>query len=177
VIGSGGTVTVIPEAGREAYAGVTRNGVVSRNFRQHKASFRFAAVARPVMIDGRPAQQPIAASLQSTGKAQLYIQFRFNSTELDESAASTLEELRDTLNATPGLRLRLVGHTDSVGTPDYNRGLSLRRAQSVMQWLTMHGVTQSRLAVDGKGPDQPVADNATDEGRALNRRVEAARVQ
>jgi outer membrane protein OmpA-like peptidoglycan-associated protein len=170
-------VTVIPEAGRNAYAGVTRNGVTSYNNGSADSSFRFAMAARPVMIGDKPAQQPIAATIQATGQVQLYIQFRFNSADLDESAAPTLMELRDALNAAPNLRLMLVGHTDAIGTPHYNKGLSFRRAQSVMSWLTAQGVPPNRLAVDGKGQDQPVADNGSDAGRALNRRVQALRIQ
>jgi outer membrane protein OmpA-like peptidoglycan-associated protein len=178
VIGrAGGSVTVIPEPGRNAYPGVTRNGIESMNARAKDASFRFAAPERPVVIDGKPAQQPIAATIQSTGQVQLYIRFRFNSADLDVDAAPTLMELRDALNGTPNLRLTLIGHTDSIGTPPYNRTLSLRRAQSVMTWLVRQGVLPARLAIDGKGQDQPIADNGTDEGRALNRRVQALRVR
>jgi outer membrane protein OmpA-like peptidoglycan-associated protein len=174
---SGGTVTVVPEAGRAAYPGVTRNGVSSSNHGSFRNSFRFAAAARPVVIDNRPAQQPIAASIQATGQVQLYIQFRFNSADLDVDAGPTLMELREALNASPGLRLTLIGHTDSTGTPHYNRTLSQRRAQAVVAWLVAKGVPAARLAVDGKGQDQPIADNGTDEGRALNRRVQAMRAE
>jgi outer membrane protein OmpA-like peptidoglycan-associated protein len=174
---SGGAVTVLPEAGRQAYPGVTRNGVSSSNHGAYRSSFRFAAAVQPVMIDNKPAQQPIAATIQATGQVQLYIQFRFNSAELDVDAAPTLMELREALNASPSLRLMLIGHTDSIGTPQYNRPLSYRRAQSVMGWLVAKGVSPTRLAVDGKGQDQPIADNGSDEGRALNRRVQALRVQ
>jgi outer membrane protein OmpA-like peptidoglycan-associated protein len=174
---NGGSVTVIPELGRNAYPGVTRNGVRSSNYGAHPSSFRFAAATQPVMINQQPTQQPIAATIQATGQVQLYIQFRFNSAELDEAALPTLSELRDTLTSTPGLRLTLVGHTDAVGTQQYNQALSLRRAQSVMRWLTTQGVTSTRLASEGKGQDQPIADNDTDSGRALNRRVQALRLQ
>src|SRR5262249_31593629 len=129
-----------------------------------------------VMVDEKPAQQPIAATIQATGQVQLYIQFRFDSAELDASAASILVELRDALNAVPSLRLMLFGHTDAVGTPQYNLALSLRRAQSVVNWLIANGVTSTRLAAYGKGQDEPIADNNTDAGRALNRRVQALRV-
>jgi outer membrane protein OmpA-like peptidoglycan-associated protein len=71
----------------------------------------------------------------------------------------------------------LVGHTDAIGTPPYNKSLSYRRAQSVMKWLIAQGIAAGRLAVDGKGQEQPIADNSTDAGRAVNRRVQAVRVQ
>jgi outer membrane protein OmpA-like peptidoglycan-associated protein len=120
---------------------------------------------------------PIAATIQNRGEVTLYIQFRFNSSDLDVDAASTLMELRDALNGAPNLRLMLVGHTDAIGTPQYNKSLSLRRAQSVMTWLIAQNVPPGRLAVDGKGQEQPLADNNTDAGRAVNRRVQAIRIQ
>jgi outer membrane protein OmpA-like peptidoglycan-associated protein len=174
---NGGAVTAIPEPGRGSYAGVTRNGVQSINYGAYASSFRFAAPKQPVMIGDRPAQQAVATTLQATGQVQLYVQFRFNSAELDPSATPTLGELRDALNATPGLNLKLVGHTDAVGTPQYNQALSLRRAQSVMNWLAANGITSSRLSAFGKGRDEPIADNNTETGRALNRRVQAIRAQ
>jgi outer membrane protein OmpA-like peptidoglycan-associated protein len=178
VVGAnGGTVTVVPEPGRNAYPGVTRNGVRSENWGSANNSFRFAAAAQPVIIGNEPAQRPIAATIEETGQVQLYIRFRFDSAELDQAAGSTLTELRDALNANPELGLMLVGHTDAVGTRPYNWELSRRRAQAVMTWLVERGITPARLAVDGKGYDQPIADNATDTGRALNRRVQAIRVR
>jgi outer membrane protein OmpA-like peptidoglycan-associated protein len=92
-------------------------------------------------------------------------------------AALTLMELRDALNAAPNLRLMLVGHTDAIGTPQYNKPLSFRRAQSVMPWLIAQNIAPGRLAVDGKGQEQPLAENNTDAGRAVNRRVQAIRIQ
>lgn len=68
--------------------------------------------------------------------------------------------------------LRVTGHTDSTGSDSYNQQLSEQRAQSVADNLMSHGVENLRLYVQGMGEKQPVADNATPEGRAANRRVE-----
>lgn len=68
-------------------------------------------------------------------------------------------------------RLRLEGHTDSYGTPEYNRDLSLRRAKSVAAVLVEAGMQEDRLVVIGRGMDRPVADNSTASGRQQNRRV------
>ena len=66
----------------------------------------------------------------------------------------------------------MVGHTDSTGNPNYNLTLSQKRAQSVASYLTDRGVARNRLSAEGRGQNQPVADNATEAGRAQNRRVE-----
>jgi outer membrane protein OmpA-like peptidoglycan-associated protein len=64
-----------------------------------------------------------------------------------------------------------------VGNDTYNQGLSQRRAESVTNYLTNRGVSPGRLQAKGYGESQPVADNSTDEGRALNRRVELSPVE
>jgi len=167
---SGGTVTVIPEAGRKAYAGVTRNGISSSNFGQYSSSFRFAMPDAPV-------QQPIASSLKQTGEVQIYIRFRLNSAEIDPEAGPVLEELLATLRADPSLKLALIGHTDAVGSPESNMILSSRRSEAVGAWLVSRQVQPSRLTMEGKGLSQPIADNTSEIGRAINRRVQVKRIQ
>jgi outer membrane protein OmpA-like peptidoglycan-associated protein len=68
--------------------------------------------------------------------------------------------------------VRIEGHTDATGPDAYNQGLSQRRAKSVLNYLVGKGVASSRLQSVGLGESQPVASNATREGRALNRRVD-----
>jgi outer membrane protein OmpA-like peptidoglycan-associated protein len=80
------------------------------------------------------------------------------------------------LNADAGLKLRVEGHTDNVGGKAANQALSDQRAAAVVAWLASHGVTKARLAAQGFGDTKPVADNATEEGRAKNRRVELVRM-
>ncbi|WP_300617893.1 OmpA family protein [Dokdonella sp.] len=84
-----------------------------------------------------------------------------------------LDQAIDALNRYPEIKVELDGHTDSVGTDQYNQGLSERRAQIVADYLTSHGVDSSRIvAVKGFGESQPIDTNATKEGRARNRRTE-----
>jgi OOP family OmpA-OmpF porin len=66
----------------------------------------------------------------------------------------------------------VIGHTDSVGSDEYNQELSQKRASSVAEYLLSQGVTPSKVTSEGKGESEPVADNETEEGRAQNRRVE-----
>jgi len=85
--------------------------------------------------------------------------------EVLDSVAQVLYKFGDT-------RLVVSGHTDSTGSADYNYGLSERRARSVSNYLAGQGVDQGRLLVQGMGPDRPIASNASEGGRAQNRRVE-----
>jgi OOP family OmpA-OmpF porin len=79
----------------------------------------------------------------------------------------------DTLKRYPDVHVTVAGYTDSVGKPAYNQALSERRAQIVYDYLTSHGIDASRLEGPiGHGADNPIGDNATDAGRAQNRRVE-----
>ena len=81
------------------------------------------------------------------------------------------------LKANSDLRIEVQGHTDSTGAAERNRELSLERAQSVAAALRLYGVEASRLVPRGFGPDQPVADNAPEEGRQQNRHVELVRIE
>lgn len=84
-----------------------------------------------------------------------------------------LDQAIDALNRYPEIKVELDGHTDSIGTDQYNQGLSERRAQIVADYLTSHGIDSSRItAVKGFGESQPIDTNATKEGRARNRRTE-----
>jgi len=83
-----------------------------------------------------------------------------------------LDEVAVVFEKNPGLRVRIEGHTDNVGTAAYNMKLSLRRANSVMNYLMKKGVAKDRLSAEGYGLTKSIAPNSTEEGRALNRRVE-----
>lgn len=99
--------------------------------------------------------------------------FDFDSAELKPAMMSELDSAANQIKASKGDEmLEIVGHTDSVGPADYNQGLSERRAQAAADYLGSQGVDASRMTVKGMGETAPVADNATREGRAMNRRVE-----
>ena len=76
------------------------------------------------------------------------------------------------MNNNPGLTVEIEGHTDSMGSEEYNMGLSDRRARAVKNHLVVNGIDESRMTTKGFGESQPVADNGSDEGRAQNRRVD-----
>lgn len=98
--------------------------------------------------------------------------FGFNQSDLTPTAQSQLDSIMGKLLDADVLTIKVVGHTDSVGSDAYNQGLSERRASSVAEYLLSQGVAPNKLTSEGKGESQPVADNATKEGRAKNRRVE-----
>ncbi len=118
--------------------------------------------------------EQIAADIEAKGRIALYgIEFDHDSARLRSSSRPTLKEIAKYLASNPGVKLYVVGHTDNTGTYDYNLGLSRRRAAAVVKALTgSHGVSAQRLKAVGVGPVAPLASNATEEGRARNRRVE-----
>jgi outer membrane protein OmpA-like peptidoglycan-associated protein len=85
---------------------------------------------------------------------------------------ATLDKIAGTLNEYPASVITVVGHSDSAGDAQSNMELSRRRASSVADYLAQRGVQRNRMAVTGKGEEEPIADNASEAGRAQNRRVE-----
>lgn len=115
----------------------------------------------------------LATRLAGTGRAVLYgIYFDSDSAMFKPESEKTLREILAVLQAQPSLKLLIAGHTDSTNTDAHNLRLSQQRADAVVLWLVTHGVAPLRLTARGFGKSQPVADNATAAGRALNRRVE-----
>lgn len=101
------------------------------------------------------------------------ILFATNSSTLSAASKSALRALANSLEANPDTDIKIVGHTDSTGKVDYNQILSEKRAKSVFDYLMEdQGVSSKRMTYEGKGIHEPVADNQTEAGRALNRRVE-----
>ncbi|WP_376692418.1 OmpA family protein [Wenzhouxiangella sp. EGI_FJ10409] len=100
------------------------------------------------------------------------ITFGFDSAEVQPRFLSVLDTLSDTLNEYNQTVIEIAGHTDSTGSPEYNQGLSERRAAAVDSYLGNRGVLRDRTIVVGAGQAHPIASNATESGRAQNRRVE-----
>lgn len=119
--------------------------------------------------------EALERSVAQTGSATVYgIHFDIDSAKLRSDSAPALTSILGLLNDKPGSRWVISGHTDNQGGTDTNLKLSEARAASVVSWLGAHGVVVSRLEPKGFGASRPVADNATANGRALNRRVEIA---
>jgi outer membrane protein OmpA-like peptidoglycan-associated protein len=111
--------------------------------------------------------------LDSAGHVAIYgIYFDFDKSDLKIGSEKMLTEIVKLLLNHPDLKIEIQGHTDSTGTRDYNLKLSERRANTVKSYLALYGIDPARLTTRGYGPDEPVSTNDTEEGRALNRRVE-----
>ena len=100
------------------------------------------------------------------------VNFETNSDRLLPGAEQILADAAATLVMNQDLVVEVAGHTDSAGSAEYNEGLSERRANTVRDYLVSRGVNPGNLTAKGHGEAEPVADNATAEGRARNRRVE-----
>jgi outer membrane protein OmpA-like peptidoglycan-associated protein len=100
------------------------------------------------------------------------ILFTTNSSSVSDASKSALRNFSTSLKQNPDTYIKVIGHTDNTGRVDYNQTLSEKRAQSVYDYLMNQGVSSDRMTYEGKGIHDPVATNATAEGRALNRRVE-----
>lgn len=100
------------------------------------------------------------------------VSFDTDSYTLKPELRPVLDAVARALNENPQLRANVVGHTDSTGQAAYNQTLSENRARAVTNYLARQGVAQSRLVAEGRGSNDPVASNATAQGRAENRRVE-----
>lgn len=99
------------------------------------------------------------------------ITFDFASDFLDESSHLVLDKIADYLSINPSIKLIIEGHTDNIGSAQYNVSLSKRRAQAVQTYFVNKGLNKSRFEPKGLGIQQPIASNETAEGRAMNRRV------
>ena len=97
-----------------------------------------------------------------------------DSDRIRSEAASNLRNLASSLGKFPNTDLLIVGHTDGTGTTEYNQGLSQRRAIAASDYLITQGVSAGRLRTSGRGELEPIAENETENGRLLNRRVEVA---
>ncbi len=112
-------------------------------------------------------------ALDRDGQVAIYgILFDVDRADLRPGSGQVLDTIATILKADSGLRIEVAGHTDATGSAERNRELSLERARAVVNALALYGIDRARLIPRGYGPDQPVADNATEEGRQQNRRVE-----
>ncbi len=124
-----------------------------------------------------PAPEPVAepeAPVAQVVRVELDVKFDFDKAVVKPNSYGDVKNLADFMKQYPATHVEVAGHTDSVGPDAYNQKLSQRRADAVKQVLVKDGVAPNRVTSVGYGESRPVADNATEAGRAINRRVEAS---
>jgi len=134
-----------------------------------------APAPAPVVVPApapEPAPAPPPAKLVLTG-----LNFDFDKAMIRSEDFEVMDKNVAALKEWGDVNVEVAGHTDSIGSEKYNMGLSLRRAEAVRNYLVEKGVSAERLTVKAYGESQPVADNATEEGRFQNRRVELIKQQ
>lgn len=129
-----------------------------------------APAPAPAPAAAAPAPAPAPAATKVTYAADAF--FDFDKAVLKPEGKAKLDDLASKVGAINLEVVIAVGHTDSTGAAKYNQALSVRRAEAVKAYLVSKGIESNRIYTEGKGLTQPVADNATREGRAKNRRVE-----
>jgi outer membrane protein OmpA-like peptidoglycan-associated protein len=136
----------------------------------YKSEFNEIRVA-----DAGAVNKDLSSNLKTNCHVAIYgVLFDFNKSTLQTDSNPVLQQILDLLNKNPTQKIEIQGHTDNVGGDAYNQTLSDARAKAIVSWLTQHGIAGDRLTAKGFGKTRPVADNATDVGRAKNRRVEIA---
>ncbi|MBN2887211.1 MAG: OmpA family protein [Chromatiaceae bacterium] len=149
-------------------------------FRAEQAAARRATPApagdAPALTDLAREFAPLGARFTAEGLqltiAESELRFPIGGASLPEGPIASLDRLAELLGARPELRVRLLGHTDSLGEAETNRRLSEARAEAVREGLIARGVAAERIQAEGLGEAEPIADNASAAGRARNRRVE-----
>ena len=124
-------------------------------------------------------EQEIYTALQRDGSVAISggILFAFDSADINPGAEAITAKIAGMLQQHPTLELAVVGYTDNTGDFKYNLGLSKRRADAIVEQLVKDGIARDRLAGVGVGPLNPIASNATEQGRAENRRVELVLIE
>jgi len=124
----------------------------------------------PVVIP----QPRVEKEIIEKGRTTLNVLFDFDKSTIKKGYFNDIDELVAVMKQYPDLNVTVEGHTDSVGSDAYNKKLSQRRANAIKGYMVNKGIDAKRLTAVGYGEEKPIADNATKEGQAQNRRVEAA---
>jgi outer membrane protein OmpA-like peptidoglycan-associated protein len=134
------------------------------------------AFAQPApVVGGAAPPEPIAVAAAPPAREKIVLRgvhFDFNKATIRPDARPILDQAAAILKEHSGVSVTVEGHTDAIGSDEYNQRLSVRRATAVGDYLTEHGVDAERMSAVGRGKTKPVASNDSEDGRAQNRRVE-----
>lgn len=147
-----------------AIVGGTAGAVIGHQMDQQAKSLRLEIPGATIVRVGEGMVVTFASGLL----------YDFDSDALRPEAATNLRNLATSLNKYPNTELLIVGHTDALGTSQYNQDLSARRANAASSYLSQQGVGASRMHASGRGEQEAVASNETEAGRQTNRRIEVA---
>ena len=163
-IGRSGTAALIG-AGAGALAGGLTGGAIGHYMDKQEAAMR-QSLANVEAADVKRNQDMLTVTFKSD------VLFAVNSSTLKPGGYDELKRVARVLNQYPQTTITIAGHTDSTGSEAYNQKLSERRAEAVKTALVNMGVNSARMSTIGYGKSRPVADNDTEAGRQMNRRVE-----
>ena len=160
VIGGGTTGAVVGGA-----VGAAGGYIWSKHMADKKAAMERATQGTGVAVT-QTADNQLKLQIPSD------ISFDTGRSDIKANLRPILDQFASGLSNQPNTEVRIIGHTDNVGSDSVNDPLSLQRAGSTRDYLTARGVNPNRVIIQGRGEREPVASNATAEGRAENRRVE-----
>ncbi|MDY6848109.1 MAG: OmpA family protein [Geoalkalibacter sp.] len=161
----GDTESTLIGAGIGAVVGGLAGGSIGRYMDKQEAALQQAVAG----VEGASIQRQ-ANTIALTFKSD--VMFDINSSALKPGAYDEINRVANVLQQYPQTSLTIAGHTDSTGSEEYNLQLSQRRADAVKNALMAQGVSAARMNTIGYGESNPIADNSTEHGRQLNRRVE-----
>lgn len=159
-----GNYLVTLPVGKEYAFNVNRKGYLF-----YSENYNISATAPDSTFEADIPLQPIEANAHIILKN---VFFDTKKTDLKPESITELDNIVKLMNENPNIKILISGYTDNVGKPADNVSLSKGRAVAVVNYLLNKGVKNERLSFQGKGETKPVADNKTEEGRALNRRTE-----
>lgn len=139
--------------------------VWSRHMQEKKLAMERATMGSGVQVTQTPDNQ-LKLNIPSD------ISFDTGRADIKPKLRPILDQFASGLSSQPNTEVRIIGHTDSTGSDTLNDRLSVQRAESARQYLAARGVDPARVVIAGRGEREPIADNATEAGRARNRRVE-----
>ena len=116
-------------------------------------------------------KEPIPQAVSATDFNGKKTFFAFDSSKITAGDKALIKEIADAMKTKNSYQMTIQGHTDSIGTREYNQKLSVRRAAAVKSEFVANGLSPEKITIEGFGEDKPIADNSTQEGRAQNRRA------
>lgn len=149
-----------------------RGDVANEMMRQQVASDLATSLNPTYTISNGLRVNAPAQKLLDTALAKRIIEFESGQAVIRPSGIQILDEMAAAMAQIGGRKVEVIGHTDNTGARESNLALSLARAGAVRSYLAGKGIAAATIAVAGAGPDQPLADNSSAEGRARNRRIE-----